>query len=77
MDNKMEKLMKGYEYILMNENNYSKKEGLMFLVVSENGNGDITVWKHSKTLKSANNFCKKVTIENETVSILVIKKDYM
>ena len=49
----------------------------MFLVVSENGNGDITVWKHSKTLRSASNFCKKVAIENETVSILVIKKDYM
>jgi predicted SprT family Zn-dependent metalloprotease len=67
-------LMRKYDKILCDEKNYSKKEGLMYVIVSGDGN-DIRIMEHYKTLKKANEYATNMKqIFNKDVRILTLSK---
>ena len=69
-------LMIKYNKILTDEKNYSKKDGLMYVIVRGNGNS-IEMMEHYKTFKKANECAKNLKqlfdIE-QNVRILVLSK---
>lgn len=53
--------MKKYSKILCDEKNYSKKDGLMYVIVKGDGN-DIEMMEHYKTFKKANEYATNMAL---------------
>ena len=75
-DDDLSILMRKYNKILTDEKNYSKKDGLIYVIVRGNGNS-IEMMEHYKTFKKANECAKNLKqlfdIE-QNVRILVLSK---
>jgi predicted SprT family Zn-dependent metalloprotease len=67
-------LMKKYSEILSDEKNYSKKDGLMYIILRDNGSG-VEMMEHYKTFKKANEYATKMALSGiKGVRILTLSK---
>ena len=74
-DDDLSILVRKYNKILTDEKNYSKKDGLMYVIVRGNGN-NIEMMEHYKTFKKANEYAEnmKLLFSIKDVRILVLSK---
>ena len=73
-DDDLSILVRKYNKILTDEKNYSKKDGLMYVIVRGNGN-NIEMMEHYKTFKKANEYATNMALFGiKDVRILTLSK---